>query len=52
MRAKLTLYFAMLLLLNSCAFYPISDDEQSSHNQYGGYREACGELPPLIGDDC
>jgi hypothetical protein len=23
-----------------------------AYNQYGGWREACGELPPLVGDDC
>lgn len=24
----------------------------SSHNPAGGYRDACGELPGLLGDDC
>lgn len=23
-----------------------------SHNAHGGYVDACGELPGLIGDDC
>lgn len=22
------------------------------YNEYGGYVEACGELPPILGDDC
>jgi len=24
----------------------------ASHNPSGGYREACGSLPGLLGDDC
>ncbi len=24
----------------------------ATHNLHGGYRDACGELPGLIGDDC
>lgn len=24
----------------------------ASHNARGGYRDACGDLPGLVGDDC
>lgn len=35
----------LVLTLSGCA----STDR---HNEHGGYRPACGELPPLVGDDC
>lgn len=25
---------------------------EQDYNRYGGYVPACGELPPLVGDDC
>lgn len=25
---------------------------ESTHNALGGYRDACGELPGMVGDDC
>jgi hypothetical protein len=46
----LTLVAALALLLG-CASAPIAPDT-GSHNASGGYREACGELPGLLGDDC
>ena len=27
-------------------------DTTTSHNEAGGYRDACGDLPGLLGDDC
>jgi hypothetical protein len=33
------------LILSGCAATP-------SHNAQGGYIEACGELPGMLGDDC
>ena len=36
---------ALLVTLASCSTL-------GSHNTAGGYRDACGELPGLIGDDC
>lgn len=36
---------ALLVTLASCSTL-------GSHNAAGGYRDACGELPGLIGDDC
>jgi hypothetical protein len=35
-----------VLLLSGCVTQP------RSHNEHGGYIEACGELPGLVGDDC
>ena len=26
--------------------------QERTHNPVGGYIEACGELPPVLGDDC
>jgi len=26
--------------------------QAESHNRFGGYIPACGQLPPLVGDDC
>lgn len=31
---------------------PFEGPPLNSHNEHGGYRDACGELPPLVGDDC
>jgi hypothetical protein len=36
-----------LLALTACSTAPVR-----THNAHGGYIPACGELPPLIGDDC
>jgi hypothetical protein len=35
----------VLVLCSGCASAP-------SHNDLGGYVDACGDLPGLIGDDC
>ena len=58
---------ALALCLTGCAtgapfdpddVRPMRDDFDAmgtpveSHNAAGGYRDACGELPGLIGDDC
>jgi hypothetical protein len=52
-------YVALLLIaLASCVGCdgaPVHPEEwraDKSHNQYGGYIDACGDLPPLVGDDC
>jgi hypothetical protein len=29
-----------------------TDQQQPDHNAAGGYIPACGQLPPMIGDDC
>jgi hypothetical protein len=42
---KLRLFLITLCLLYGCNTIP-------SHNKEGGYIEACGNLPPLVGDDC
>lgn len=42
---RLLCCLAWLALLTSCVNVP-------THNAAGGYINACGELPPLIGDDC
>ena len=44
---RLTLIALLAALLASCATNP-----PPSHNALGGYIDACGELPPLQGDDC
>jgi hypothetical protein len=38
------LTFAMLRTLGA--------EEVGTHNALGGYRDACGALPGLVGDDC
>jgi hypothetical protein len=35
------------LILSGCAATPTP-----SHNAQGGYIEACGDLPGMLGDDC
>lgn len=35
----------LVFLLTSCAV-------TGSHNRHGGYVDACGDLPPVYGDDC
>ena len=42
---------ALVVALTACGTMKHSPDG-SSHNAAGGYRDACGELPGLIGDDC
>lgn len=50
----------ILLILWACAIASCMELQQQtheragqpSHNAAGGYVEACGELPGLIGDDC
>jgi hypothetical protein len=37
----------LVFTLAGCAMQPTP-----SHNAYGGYIPACGEMPPLVGDDC
>lgn len=43
-------YFMLLCLvalwLGGCETQP------PTHNEYGGYIPACGDKPPLLGDDC
>jgi hypothetical protein len=51
MLALVVLYFSAAIALG----YAISKrygHDATSHNDLGGYREACGELAPLVGDDC
>lgn len=42
-----SLAFVYLLVMFGVDMY-----EYPKHNKYGGYVDACGELPPLVGDDC
>jgi hypothetical protein len=42
---RLSTLVLMLLVLTSCAQHP-------THNAAGGYIDACGDLPGLLGDDC
>jgi hypothetical protein len=48
-------YLTLLIVAAALAFmagaYQASVDA-TSHNALGGYRDACGELPGMIGDDC
>jgi hypothetical protein len=44
----IVLLIALSVLGSGCA----TSGQTPSHNQYGGYIEACGDLPPLVGDDC
>lgn len=46
-RARCVLAMLLVLTLAACTAQP-----ERSHNADGGYIDACGELPPLIGDDC
>lgn len=60
--AALALFLlAVMLAMSGCATVsppydacePFCDEpEYATHNAAGGYREACGELPGLLGDDC
>lgn len=52
---------ALALALGGCARVigppydacePYCDEPEPAHNAAGGYREACGELPGMLGDDC
>lgn len=47
---------AALALLLGCAHTPqpspCTVTAGQSHNSCGGYVPACGNLPPLVGDDC
>lgn len=45
MRHRISTYILMVLVLASCATPP-------THNEFGGYIDACGDLPGLLGDDC
>jgi hypothetical protein len=45
LRFRFAAIAAGILLLASCVSAP-------THNDKGGYIPACGELPPLVGDDC
>lgn len=45
LRACLVLLF--VLAVGGCATLPVP-----SHNAHGGYIPACGDKPPLVGDDC
>jgi hypothetical protein len=48
-------YRFITLLAVACAlafFAGAYEAATSSHNAFGGYRDACGELPGLVGDDC
>lgn len=47
MRHRISTIVLMVLALTSCTLTPVS-----SHNAAGGYTDACGELPGLLGDDC
>lgn len=51
-RANLAMLVALLIIaaLTGCTTVPAP--ASGSHNAAGGYRDACGELPPLYGDDC
>jgi hypothetical protein len=49
----MSLWFFLLTYPGLLLWYPTtSSTEAPSHNIYGGYIEACGQLPPLVGDDC
>lgn len=49
--------FALIFLTITFAFalglvYGGGQESAASHNEHGGYIDACGELPPQLGDDC
>jgi hypothetical protein len=55
--SRIRFIFLMLLwslALASCMELQTRTHERAggSHNAAGGYTEACGELPGMIGDDC
>ncbi len=51
MRALLILLcLAMATCAAACTHSP--DRHSPTHNAAGGYADACGDLPGLIGDDC
>jgi hypothetical protein len=55
--SRLRFIFVLLLwslALASCAELQQRTHERAggAHNADGGYVEACGDLPGLIGDDC
>lgn len=33
-------------------FWAVEWDTRPAHNAAGGYADACGELPGVLGDDC
>lgn len=37
--------------LDDCRRYEYAESYET-HNPHGGYADACGDLPPLVGDDC
>jgi hypothetical protein len=45
-------YAVLLLIALASCMGRVSAPEQPSHNAAGGYIDACGELPGLVGDDC
>lgn len=45
MRHRISTIVLMMLALTSCQYAP-------THNDAGGYTDACGDLPGLVGDDC
>jgi hypothetical protein len=52
-----TLTLALAVVLSGCAATSSHNAaggyrDAPSHNSAGGFVEACGELPPLLGDDC
>lgn len=51
LRSNLWLFIAFISgVIYGCA--TTTSTEEPSHNAYGGYIPACGQLPPLVGDDC
>ena len=56
MSTRELLKFLALIVLCALAITALSTltgcAETPTHNKHGGYIPACGELPPLVGDDC
>ena len=44
--------FFLIALYALASWGAIAPDDVPSHNAAGGYIDACGDLPGLVGDDC
>jgi hypothetical protein len=58
MSARPAFYAALalaLLVLSACSApgaLTTDGNDWPTHNEYGGFYDSCGDLPPVIGDDC
>lgn len=48
----LLLAIVMLAVCLGVAMVPVVAGVANTHNAAGGYIDACGDLPGLVGDDC